>query len=353
MILNWLYGPNNKMIDEIDKKMSLKEIESAHHLLEIVNEHQVFVQEKNDRLSDFIRKNEFEKGKEYLAKESIRLITIFDKEYPEKLRRIEDAPYLLYVKGNFGKLNKLNTIAVVGSRKVSSYGKWATEKFVKELCQNDIGIVSGMAYGVDSIAHRTAIEKNGYTLAVLGSGIDVVYPAKNSNLYHEIAMKGSVISEFCPGTKALPYHFPYRNRIISGLSEGILIIEAGEKSGTLITANYGLEQGKEIFAVPGNIDSKFSIGTNQLIREGAKITMRVADILEELDLIQKPLVEECSKGDNELQNDIITYLKQGEKTILEIKTALNLKMSELLSELTLMEINGFVEQNNGKQFRLR
>ena len=193
---------------------------------------------------------------------------------------IYDRPAFLYVRGNLNK-DDIN-IAVVGSRQASTYGKYTTEKISRELALKGLTIVSGMARGLDSAAHRGALTAHGRTVAVLGSGLDVIYPPENKKLFADIIQNGAVISEFPLGTPPRSTNFPARNRIISGMSYGVVIVEAGEKSGSLITARLALEQGREVFAVPGSIDTAGSRGTNKLIKQGAKLIENVDDILEEI-----------------------------------------------------------------------
>jgi DNA processing protein len=199
----------------------------------------------------------------------IKSISYYDHEYPKKLKNYDDAPFTLFYKGNILPLNEGHNISIVGSRKYSNYGKDVTKIICKDLCTNNINIISGMAKGIDTFAHESCLENNTYTCAVLGSGLDVVYPKENIKIFNEIIQKGCVISEFLPGTPPHAYNFPQRNRIISALSDIIIVIEAGEKSGSLITANLALEQGKDVMAVPGSIFSYESKGTNKLIKDGA------------------------------------------------------------------------------------
>ncbi|PKM69251.1 MAG: DNA-protecting protein DprA, partial [Firmicutes bacterium HGW-Firmicutes-18] len=270
--LNCVFGPNNRLIEKIDDYIALSDVDNPNDLLDVIKECGITDEAKIEELSTFIVQDRLEFFIEYMEKEKIRVCTAFDEEYPGRLRSIDDRPYVLYYKGSIQEMEDGRCMSVVGSRKATSYGKWVAERFVSELSSHGFRIVSGMAYGIDSIAHQTAITCHQYTSAILGSGIDVIYPKRNKELYRDISEKGSVISEFAPGFSPLPFNFPYRNRIISGLSDGILVIEAGEKSGTLITATYGFEQNKEVFAIPGNIDNINARGTNRLIREGAKIT---------------------------------------------------------------------------------
>lgn len=215
-----------------------------------------------------------------VREQTISLVTFQDPNYPRRLLNIYDFPPLLYVKGVLS--NDDIPVAVVGSRQASPYGKFTTERLCRELALRGITIVSGMARGIDSSAHTGALAARGRTLAVLGSGLDVIYPPENETLYRKIAAQGAVISEFPLGTPPHATHFPARNRIISGLSLGVVVVEAGIKSGSLITARIALEQGREVFAVPGAIDSSGSRGTHRLLKEGAKLVEGVDDILDEI-----------------------------------------------------------------------
>lgn len=214
----------------------------------------------------------------------IKEIYINSDNYPERLRNIYDPPKKLYVLGNF-KILKEKAIAIVGSRKATEYGKKVAFQISQELTKENINIVSGLAIGIDTYAHLGAIsiQNQAGTIAVLGSGIDVIYPKENTELARKIIQTGGcIVSEYPLGTKPNKINFPQRNRIISGLSDGVVVVEASEKSGSLITAEFGIEQGKEIFAVPGNIDNPLSKGTNQLIVDGAKMVLSSKEILEEI-----------------------------------------------------------------------
>ena len=207
-------------------------------------------------------------------------ININSKYYPERLRNIDDAPKELYCLGNLELLNYKNNIAMIGSRNCSSYGERAAKDFAYNLAKEDICIVSGLAKGIDSFSHIGALNAKGKTIAVLGSGLDNIYPKENIKLVEEIIKNnGLVISEYPLGTKPLKYHFPARNRIISGLSDSVLVVEARRNSGTNITVDFALEQGKDVFVIPGNIYSKTSDGTNFLITEGAIPVLNYKDIL--------------------------------------------------------------------------
>jgi DNA processing protein len=210
-----------------------------------------------------------------------RVITLKDEEYPKRLKDIYDPPALLYVRGELKKEDEF-AIAIVGSRKTTPYGRWFTEKVSQELARHGVTIVSGMARGIDSLAHWGAISGGGRTIAVLGCGVDVIYPSENRNLFAKMIDRGAILSEFPMGSPPEGGHFPRRNRIISGLSLGVVVVQASEKSGSLITAGYALEQGREVFAVPGNVGTESSRGTHRLIKEGAKLVESSEDILEEI-----------------------------------------------------------------------
>lgn len=215
----------------------------------------------------------------YLIENGIKTVTIGEAIYPENLKSIDDAPFLLFYKGNLEKLNENVNVSIVGSRTPTFYGKEVANLISKELSTYNINIISGMARGIDGCSHSSCIKNNGYTCAVLGCGIDVIYPKNHMELYKSICETGCVISEYMPGTEPFPYNFPYRNRIISGLSKIVIVVEASYKSGSLITADLALNQGKEVMAVPGSIFSNMSKGTNQLIRDGAYVITSIDDIL--------------------------------------------------------------------------
>lgn len=214
-------------------------------------------------------------------KEQVHLLTIFDNEYPACLSKIYDPPWVLYLKGNRSLL-KSNCISVVGTRNPSPYGIDIIKAIIPVLIKNNWTIVSGLALGIDAEAHKISIKEKGNTIAVLGSGVNQIYPASNLSLASEMAISQLLLSEFPPYRKAEKWHFPLRNRIISGLSKGTVIIEAKERSGSLITAEQALEQGRDVFAVPGSIFEPRSQGTNRLIQQGAKLVLTAEDIMEEI-----------------------------------------------------------------------
>lgn len=216
----------------------------------------------------------------YIKTHNIQLVNFFDKIYPEKLKNIYAPPITLFAKGDINLLQG-KSLAVVGCRNPSDYGLKVSKELVRDISRNGFTIISGMARGIDAVAHKAAIESNGKTIAVLGCGVDVVYPRENMDLYVSILKKGLIISEYIVGTEPKAENFPLRNRIISGLSDGVLVVEARKQSGTMITTDFALEQGRELYVVPGNINSITSEGTNNLIKEGAKVVTCADDILED------------------------------------------------------------------------
>lgn len=246
---------------------------------------------KNDEIERILninlRKN-LDKYLEYMNKNKIEIITINDKYYPKQLKNIYLPPVVLYLKGNKKILNN-RSVAIIGCRNCSIYGSTIAKCFAKEISKYNINIVSGLARGIDTSSHLGALESKGNTVAVVGTGLDIVYPAENKYLQEKIiAENGAVISEFIVGTKINKINFPLRNRIISGVSDGVLVVEARKRSGTFITVDYALEQGKDVYVVPGNINSSTSEGTNNLAKQGAKIVTKIEDILE--DFVEKKIL---------------------------------------------------------------
>lgn len=291
-----------------------------------------------------------------IKKQNINIITIFDENYPEGLKYIYSKPLVLYIKGKITKEDDL-ALAMVGSRKATSYGIWATEKFVKELVKLGVTIVSGLALGIDSVAHRVALESNGRTIAVLGNGLDIVYPRKNKDLYREITKNGALITEYFFGVSPFAYNFPQRNRIISGLSLGVVVIEAKEKSGSLITAQHALEQGKEVFALPGNINSIFSKGTNKLIKDGAKPIMDIDDIVEELYQLQEKMKQKKEENLDfsqlsKLETSVVKVLQEGPTHCDNIALRIGIDISTVISILTVLELKGIIKEMKGRVFAL-
>lgn len=282
----------------------------------------------------------------------INVITLNDKLYPELLKEIPDAPFLLYIRGNLEILQKLEpTIGVVGTRRITSYGEAVTRQLTADLVSAGFTIVSGMAYGVDTVAHQTAIDLGGQTVAVLGCGVDVIHPRSNTTLYWKIIKKyGLVISEFPIGQFAAKGLFPARNRIISGLSLGTVVTEGAADSGALITARFALEQGREVFAVPGPITSSLSKGPTVLLKQGAKLVTEVKDILEELKLSNYPInqlsnkqiKEKMDKLSNE-EKKIVGLLKNENLHFDDLVRVTKIESSKLSGILTILEIKKIIK----------
>lgn len=285
---------------------------------------------------------------------NIRKLTRSYKEYPNLLREIFQPP-VLYMRGSFQKADKY-ALAIVGTRTPTHYGKQVAEKFAYELSQAGFTIVSGLAVGIDAIAHKTALQEKGRTIAVLGSGIDEksLYPQKNKKLAKQIEKSGAVISEYRPGTSARPGYFPQRNRIISGLCLGILVIEAGFKSGALITARCALDQNREVFCVPGSILSEKSVGPNNLIKLGAKLVNRTEDILEELNLNQTMQIFEKAKTkpDNKEEAKILKVLNYEPIHIDDLIKQTKLNAAIINATLSMMEIKNKIKNMGGGNYVL-
>jgi DNA processing protein len=288
-----------------------------------------------------------------LEKRGVSILTYRDPGYPRRLLEIYDYPPLLYVRGQLTETDDL-AVAVVGSRQVGSYGRRMAERIAFGLAQRGVTVVSGLARGIDSQAHRGALEGGGRTLAVLGSGIDVIYPPENRALAEQIARSGAVVSEFPLGTKPEAGHFPRRNRIISGLSRGVVVAAAGIRSGALLTANFALDQGREVFAVPGNIDCPGSQGPHHLIQVGAKLVQDVDDILEELQVPGRPLPRGApSESAHDLSTEekrLLDLLTDRPAPVDHLISRSGFQPSETLALLFSLEMKGFIQQLSGKRF---
>jgi DNA processing protein len=295
-----------------------------------------------------------ERDLEKLKGEGIRVITTLSEEYPEALREVPSAPLVLYVKGEIRKENRF-AIAVVGTRTPSPYGVSVTERMASELASTGFTVVSGLARGIDSAAHRGSLRAGGRGIAVLGSGMDVPYPPENRGLMERLAGSGAVLTEFPPGTRPFKGNFPMRNRIISGLALGVLIVEAARDSGALITARHALEQNKEVFAIPGNINSAASSGTNELIRQGARIVVRAQDIVEELAPVLKGFIKSAKAEKAEISSEekAICDIMTGEPRHVDaLSRQSGLTASKTLALLLHLELKGVVKQTEGKMFHL-
>lgn len=300
--------------------------------------------------------DQLDKDLNKLQKINGRIITVWDEEFPSLLKKIYDPPLLLYFKGNFNEKDNF-AIAIVGTRQPTGYGKIQTEKITEELSSQGLTIISGMARGVDSIAHRTALKSSGRTIAVIGSGLDVIYPPENRRLYDEIAERGLIITEFNLGTKPDAPNFPKRNRIISGLSLGTVIIETGITGGAMQTARLALDQNREVFAIPGNLGVRQAEGNNLLIQRGeAELIRSAEDILIELELKLKPVIgKNIPKPQIDLtifEEKILAALGNDPIQIDKIAETSDMSTSDCLVNLLSLEFKGLVKQLPGKMFCL-
>ncbi len=271
--------------------------------------------------------------------------------YPKNLQGIDQPPPVIYCKGEMIDSDEW-AVAVVGTRNVTTYGRQVTDEISRKLVRNGVTIISGLAKGIDAIAHQVAIDEGGRTIAVLGSGVDRIYPPENSRIAEKITKQGAVISDYAPGTPPEAVNFPPRNRIISALAKAVIVIEADETSGALITAAFAVEQGKELFAVPGNIHSRQSKGTNRLIQNGARLLMDGNEVLELLNFrqINNHKSARAVLPENPTEVLLFSLLDNQPKHIDQIGQITKLPMDELTATLTLMELKGMVKQVGGMQF---
>ncbi len=285
-----------------------------------------------------------------LAKKSIEVLTWEDEAYPPYLKEIDQPPPVLYYRGTVLPEDDL-AVAIVGTRNVTAYGKQLTKDTATYLTANGITVVSGLARGVDAIAHQTALEQGGRTFAVLGSGVDVIYPPEHRTLAESIVAHGALISDYPPGTQPDGVNFPPRNRIISGLSRGTVVIEAGEKSGALITAKFSIDQGREVFAAPGSVLSPMSRGTNNLLAAGAVPLTSPTVILKNLNITQtRPSAEPVKPTLDADEARILRALGQDTLHIDDLCGKLGTSVEKLTAELTMMELKGLVVRAKGMEY---
>lgn len=291
---------------------------------------------------------------EKVIKYAYNYVTILDDAYPENLKYIEDRPAILFYKGELDQNLDRNSIAFVGARKCTDYGKWACKNLSQGVSAAGVTTVSGLAYGIDAMCHKATLEVGGRSIGIIGCGIDKIYPKQNRNLYEKLENDGLILSEFPLGTDPKAYNFPRRNRIISGISLATVVIEAKEKSGTMITTRCALDQGKEVFAVPGNINSIYSKGTNKLIQEGSKLITTAEDILEELDYLLdinqvKSSIDYSSLANDELE--IVRYIEENPNTSADLLAAnLAYNIEEINYLLTSLELRDYIENIGNNEF---
>lgn len=310
------------------------------------------IQSLNEVRSTF----DLDRYEQQVAASGVQVMTWQTPDYPDLLREIPAAPPLIFVRGQLEPVDRW-AVAVVGTRRLTAYGRQVTRDLVAGLARSGITVVSGLARGIDGVAHRTALEEGGRTIAIMACGIDKVYPPEHRDLAREIVGgHGAIITDYPFGSDPESSHFPARNRLISGLSLGVVIVEAGEKSGALITARFALEQNREVFAVPGNIHSPVSIGTNRLIQQGAKLVMRTEDILEELNLAMasEQAVAQVILPETAEEAELIAHLSAQPLHVDELGRLTGMPSSLISATLTMMELKGMVQQVGGMNYvRLR
>lgn len=343
------YGDINKTLDYFYKYNSLK--------LEYGTNEKDYI--------DFNPSNNcYQKVIDFILKNEVGLLDIGENSYPDILRQIYLPPPLLFFRGN--KIKKAQfSIAVVGSRKCTAYGREVAGYISRNLSEIGITVVSGLAVGIDSYAHRAALEGKGGSIGVLGCGIDIIYPPENKYLYEEILSNGSIVTEFLPKTPPLKNNFPVRNRIISGLCRGVVVIEAGEKSGAIITCEMALRQNREVFAIPGNIFNPMSRGCHKLIKSGAKLVENIDDILEEFSQYSEGILKLCgnsSYNNNQQANDkqgakldnnelkVYEFIVYSPKSVEEIVKYSKIEVKEVLRILTSLEIKQLIKEDSFNKY---
>lgn len=329
------YQKKKKILNLFEKGKDIKSsFLSNKHIREILTDTEI------NKMSNMLDNHILDRYIDQFNRDNIIMITINDPRYPKLLLEISSPPLCLYCKGNIQLLNTLS-IAVVGTRRPTDYGIVTTKQFVKELVQNDVTIVSGLAAGIDSIAHRTALENQGKTIAVLAGGLYHIYPASNQFLARKMTENNLILSENSPDISPTTYYFPIRNRIIAGLSSGVLIPEASKKSGSLHTARYADDFNREIYAIPGKITSEMSKGTNLLIKQlKANIALSPDDILDALNINKNE--KKCNIQLDIRDQSILNYIQTEKKTFQEIADFTHLTAGELNTILLELEMNGLV-----------
>jgi DNA processing protein len=288
---------------------------------------------------------------ERLERTGAQILTLFSKAYPQQLKHIQGPPACLFVKGEIRKSDYFS-VAIVGTRRPSHYGRATTEKIASELASMGLTIISGLARGIDGIAHRASLHAYGRTLAVLGSGIDQIYPAEHRQLANRIYESGALISEYPPGVAPEGHHFPARNRIIAGLALGVIVIEAAERSGALITAEFAADQGKDVFALPGDISRMTSRGTNRLIQDGAHPLLSASEVVEVLNLYPKEPGEEAPAEipDDEVQATLLELMLDGPADIDHLYQTTGLPIQEIQAALSMLELRGTITAVGGMKY---
>lgn len=288
---------------------------------------------------------------EKIERQGIKILTWQDEEYPSRLKEIDQPPPVLYIRGDYLQ-DDLFAVAIVGTRRVTPYGRQITEEIASFLAANGITVISGLARGVDAVAHQTALKTGGRTMAVLGSGVDKIYPPEHRALAEQMMERGAIVSDYAPGTPPDASNFPPRNRIISGLSLAVVVVEAGETSGALITAEFAAEQGREIFAVPGSILAPQSKGTNKLIQNGALPLLNASDLMQALDLTRVGEQKSARRAlpADETEARVLNVLGSEPLHVDEIRNQAGLPIEKVSATLALMELKGMVRQVGGMNY---
>jgi DNA processing protein len=288
---------------------------------------------------------------EKIEKQGIRILTWGDESYPQRLKEIDQPPPVLYIRGEYLS-DDLFAVAIVGTRRVTPYGRQITEELSSFLAANGMTVISGLARGVDAVAHQTALKAGGRTIAVLGSGVDKIYPPEHRAMAEKMMERGAIISDYAPGTPPDASNFPQRNRIISGLSLAVVVVEAGETSGALITAEFAAEQGREVFAVPGSILAPQSRGANKLIQNGALPLLSVNDLMQALDITRVGDQKAARKimPSDAVEARLMTVLTHEPLHVDEIRNQSELPIEKVSAALALMELKGMVRQVGGMNY---
>lgn len=344
----WLAGIK-KISDNKKKKLreaygSAKEI---YYIEETRFKSQGFLTEKDvEQLKTAKKQKKLEEKYHNMEEKGIDFVPYFQKEYPKRLSELSGAPYALYVKGKLPEEER-TSVAIIGARRCSSYGERQALEYGKCLAAAGVQIISGLALGIDGAGHRGALNGGGITYGVLGCGVDICYPRENIGLYMDIQKEGGIISEQVPGEPPMPYHFPLRNRIISGLADVVLVMEAKEKSGSLITADMALEQGRDVYALPGPVTSALSQGCHRLIRQGAGILISPEEFLKELHIEFSEKSADLLKNEKMLETTekvVYSCLDLFPRNVSEIQEKTGLDVRQLMEALTTLAIEGFIKE---------
>lgn len=351
LYLNFIYLNNRLILDLYDKtgfEDFFERDRIFYDFLSDANFDKIFNKKSLENFSEYL---------ERVHKYNYKYISFLDDAYPENLTFIDDRPALLYYKGSLDYESDKKSLAFVGSRKCTAYGKWAAKTLSEKVSLAGITSVSGLAYGIDAISHKASLDVGKRTIGVIGCGIDKIYPKQNKDLYRQIEENGLILSEFPLGTDPIAYNFPRRNRIISGISLGTVVIEAKEKSGTMITVRCALDQGREVFAVPGNINSIYSKGTNKMIQEGAKLILSADDIIEELsylvDVSKQKNILDYSKLDKD-EAQVVRYIETSPSTSAdELSQKLGMDINIINYLLTSLELKDYIENIGNNEFIIK